>query len=373
MDHRVKDQVPTRRLRIIKYRGTAHGTNEYPFLIDERGITVIPITSIKLEAPASGQRISSGIPKLDAMLGGKGYYRGSTVLVTGGAGSGKTSLASHFVDAACGRGERALYFGTEESSGQILRDMQSVGLDLKRWVSKGLLQFYCIRPSSLGLEMYLSMMYKELRDFEPRVVVVDAVTSLGSAGTRDDAMAMLVRVVDFIKMHGSTGLLTSLTDAASSPESSELGISSLTDTWLLLRNLEASGERNRGLYILKSRGMAHSNQIREFLLTDHGVELAEVHLGPGGVLTGAARAAQEAKERAAELARRHEIERQQSSLQYKRKALESRIAALRAEFQAEDQELAAVISNEQAVEKVEKQERIEMGKRRGANSGGRTK
>ncbi len=368
LDHRVTDQVPTRRLRIIKYRGTSHGTNEYPFLIDEGGITVVPITSLKLDAPVPRERISTGVPQLDVMFGGKGYYRGSTVLVTGGSGSGKTSLACHFVNAACRRGERCLYLATEESSGQVLRNMRSIGLDLEPWVRRDLLRFNSTRPIAMGLEMYLSGAYKAIREFQPHVVIVDPVTGFEASGTQDDAKAMLMRLIDFIKMRKTTGLFTSLTEGGSPADTSDAGISSLIDTWILLRNLEASGERNRGLYILKSRGMAHSNQIREFRLTSHGVELADVYLGPGGVLTGSARAALEAQEKAAALARQQEIERQHHSLVFKRKALDGKIATLRAEFAAEEQELTTAISHEERAEKVIKQQRLEMAKRRGANA-----
>ncbi|HEV8711867.1 MAG TPA: circadian clock protein KaiC [Candidatus Binatia bacterium] len=368
LDHRVTEQVATRRLRIVKYRGSIHGTNEYPFLIEEHGICVVPITSIKLESTASAERISTGIPQLDAMLGGKGYYRGSTVLVSGTAGTGKTSVAAQFVDAACRRGERCLFFATEESSSQILRNMRSVGIDLEAWVSKGLLPFHCSRPTTLGLEMYLVTMYKFITEFKPHVVVLDPITDFEAAGTLVEAKDMLMRLVDFLKMRQTTTLFTSLTSGNGSAEVTEVRISSLIDTWLLLRNLEASGERNRGLYILKSRGMPHSNQIREFVLTDHRIELADVHLGPSGVLTGSARAAQEWQEKAAALARRHEIERKQSSLQYKRKALEARIAAQQAEFAAEAQELEATISLEEKLEKGRLHDHTEMAKQRGANS-----
>ncbi len=367
LDHRVEEQVPTRRLRIIKYRGTSHGMNEYPFLFDQQGITVVPITSIKLDAPAPVDRISSGIPQLDTMLGGKGYYRGSTILVTGSAGSGKTSLAAHFVDAACRRGEKALYCSTEESSAQILRDMNSIGINLKRWQNKGLLHFQCIRPTALGLEMYLSKVYKALRDFQPQVMIMDAVTSFHGAGSLANAQAMLMRVVDFTKMQGITGLFISLANTAGDLENG-IGISSFTDTWLLLRNLESSGERNRGLYILKSRGMAHSNQIREFRLTARGIQLANVYLGPSGVLTGSERALLEAKEKAATQAHHEEIKRLQSNLEFKRQAMESRIAAQRAEFAADAADFHTAIWRDEQLKKDERTLKTDLAKLRSGNS-----
>ena len=276
LDYRVTEQVATRRLRIVKYRGTFHGTNEYPFLIDEHGVTIVPITSIKLESSASTERVSTGVPQLDALMGGAGYYRGSTVMVTGGSGSGKTSLACQFVDAACRRGERALYFATEESSDQILRNMRSIGIGLEHWLKKGLLHFWCARPSSLGLELYLSTLYRIFTTFNPQVVVVDAATAFQDGGSDASARAMVTRLIDLVRTQGSTVLLTSLTEAGSPAESSQVGLSSVIDTWLLLRNLETSEERHRGLYIVKSRGMAHSSQIREFQLTNHGIELGEM-------------------------------------------------------------------------------------------------
>ncbi len=300
LDHRVNEQVSSRRLRVVKYRGSTHGTNEYPFLIDEDGISVLPVTSLGLQQIASTERIPTGIPRLDAMLGGAGYYRGSSVLVSGTAGTGKTSLAAHFADAACRRGERALYFAFEESPSQIMRNMRSIGIDLEPWVQKGLLQFQANRPTFAGLEMHLTMMHKAINAFKPQVVIVDPLNSFIIGGNETEVKAMLMRLVDFLKMNQITGLFTSLTSGGGALEQTDVAISSLIDTWLLLRDIEIGGERNRGLYILKSRGMAHSNQIREFLLTDHGVELRDVYVGPSGVLTGSARLAQEAQEQAAQ-------------------------------------------------------------------------
>jgi len=293
LDHRVSEQVTSRRLRVVKYRGSTHGTNEYPFLIDEDGILVLPVTSLGLQNIVSTDRIPTGVAHLDAMLGGAGYYRGSSVLVSGTAGTGKTSLAAHFAEAACRRGERALYFAFEESPSQIMRNMRSIGIDLEPWVQKGLLQFQANRPSFAGLEMHLTMMHKAVNAFKPQVVIVDPLSSFVIGGNETEVKSMLMRLVDFLKMNRITGLFTNLTSGRGALELTDVAISSLIDTWLLLRDIEIGGERNRGLYILKSRGMAHSNQIREFLLTDHGVELCDVYVGPEGVLTGSARLAQE--------------------------------------------------------------------------------
>jgi circadian clock protein KaiC len=288
LDHRVAGQLSTRRLRIVKYRGSVHGTNEYPFLIDEHGISVLPITSFGLNHRASTQRISSGIPDLDDLLEGRGYYRGSTVLVSGTAASGKTSIASHFVEAACKRQERALYLSFEESVTQLTRNMRSIGVDLEPWVKKGLLQFHGVRPTEHGLEMHLARLHKMVDQFKPRVAIVDPITSLISGDGDREIQSMLMRLIDFLKANQITAVFTSLTVSGKHAEQSEVGISSLIDTWIVLRELEENGERNRGLYVVKSRGMAHSNQIRQFLLTDQGAKLAPASGDSTDAVTGSA-------------------------------------------------------------------------------------
>jgi circadian clock protein KaiC len=358
LDHRIVDQISTRRLRIVKYRGSIHGTNEYPFLIDEDGITVLPITSLGLRHKASDERIATGIPRLDAMLGGKGYFRGSTILVSGKAGSGKSSIAAHFVHAACQRGERCLFIAFEESQSQLIRNMRSIGLDLEIWVKKGLLRFHAVRSTMCGLEMHLAVFHKLVQEFKPQVVVIDPITNLIQAGRSEDATATLIRLIDFLKAGGITALLNNLTSGEGTLEASETGISSLADTWLLLRDIESSGERNRAIYILKSRGMAHSNQIREFLLTSRGVELAEAYVGPEGVLTGSARLSQEAREKADALSQRQQLEGKQR--ERKREALEARILAMRKEFEAEDVEFGRVIDQERTKERVLAEDRQAM-------------
>ena len=267
LDHRVTDQVSTRRLRIVKYRGTAHGTNEYPFLIDEDGFSVLPVTSLGLQHEVSEERISSGVARLDTMLGGKGFYRGTTILVSGTAGTGKTSLAASFVDAACRRGERCLYFSFEESPGQMIRNMRSIGLDLEQWFRKKLLQFHSSRATFYGLEMHLAIIHKIVQEFQPKVVVLDPIGSLIQAGNRRDAHAMMIRLIDFLKQRQITAFLTNLTSGGEALERTDVEISSIVDTWLFTRDIELEGERNRALYVLKSRGMKHSNQLREFVLT----------------------------------------------------------------------------------------------------------
>jgi circadian clock protein KaiC len=368
LDHRTREQISTRRLQIIKYRGSTHGTNEYPFLIDEHGISVLPITSIALEHQASSERISSGIKRLDAMLGGKGYYRGTSVLVSGMAGTGKSSLAAHFVDAACRRGEHCAYFATEESPDLIVRNMRSIGIDLAPWIKKGLLHFDATRPTFHGLEMHLLRMHKLVRETNARVVVVDPITSYISLGDTLEVKSMLSRLIDFFKAHQITAFFTSLTEGGSALEQSEVGLSSLMDTWILLRHIESNGERNRGIWVLKSRGMPHSNQIREFVFTEHGIELVDVYLGAEGVLTGTARAAQEAKETAATLLRRQDLERKERALEHREKALEAKIAALRAEFETEKAELEKDIIEQKQHEGVLEQDRAAMAKSRKADA-----
>ena len=361
LDHRVTDQMSTRRLRIVKYRGTSHETNEYPFLIDEDGISVLPITSLGLQHTASTERISSGIPRLDAMLGGEGFYRGSTVLMSGTAGSGKSSIAAHFAAAACQRGERCLYFAFEESPGQILRNMRSIGIDLEPWVKKGMLHFHASRAAIHGLEMHLATIHKLVREFKPRVVVMDPVGSLTSVGTREDSNVMLTRLIDFLKMQEITALLTSLTSGDEALEQTNVNVSTLVDTWLLLRDLELDGERNRVMYVLKSRGMAHSNQLREFLLTNQGVELQNVYLGAEGVLTGSARQTREAAEKAGSLLRHQEAEAKQRERVLKREAQEARIVVLQKEFEAEEEVAKRDIEQERSREETHRQDRDRMG------------
>ena len=368
LDHRVSDQASSRRLRVVKYRGSTHGTNEYPFLIDEDGISVLPVTSLGLQHSVSSDRIPSGVARLDAMLGGVGYYRGSSVLISGTAGTGKSSLAAHFVDAACRRGERALYFAFEESPSQIIRNMRSIGIDLEPWVKKGLLYFQATRPSFAGLEMQLTMMHKTINTHKPQVVVVDPLSGFIIGSNEAEVKSMLMRLADFLKTNQITSLFTSLTSGDSQSGIADVAISALIDTWLILRDIEIGGERNRALSILKSRGMAHSNQIRECLLSDHGVELCEVYVGAGGVLTGSARLAQEALEHAGKLTRKQETERRQLELESKRRALEAQIDAMRAEFEVRATEAQKIIGQEQAQEAQLLRERVEMGLSRKADT-----
>jgi circadian clock protein KaiC len=367
LDHRVANQISTRRVRIVKYPGSIHGTNEFPFLIDERGIAVMPITSLGLKHTVTSQRISTGIPRLDTMLGGKRYFRGSSILVSGTAGTGKTSVAAHFVDAACRRGERSVFFAFEESPSQIIRNMGSIGINLQQWVRKGLLQFHAERPTVYGLEAHLASIHKFIEEFKPKIVVVDPVTNLNTVASEADVRAMLTRLLDQMKSNQITALFTTLAAAGGPLEHSEVGMSSLADTWLLLRDIEIGGERNRGLYILKSRGMAHSNQIREFLLTDKGMDLIDVYVGPSGVLTGSARISQETQERDIESARAQEIERRRLNVETKRKELEAQIASLRAQFEVEEEELKKLIAQEQLRRNGAAQLRKEMARARKAD------
>jgi circadian clock protein KaiC len=347
LDHRVQNDAVTRRLRVLKYRGSTHGTNEYPFLIDEHGISVLPVTSLGLTHPASTSRISTGMPDLDAMLEGRGYFRGSSVLVTGSAGTGKTSMGAHFVDAACGRGEKAILFSFEESPEQVIRNMRSIGMDLERWVKKGLLLIESARPTAFGLEMHLVRMHHLLETHKPAVVVIDPISSLLPGGSEHDVHALVLRIVDFLKHSGATGFFTAL-NVEDNLQSTALSISSLVDAWILLRNVEVNGERNRLLYVLKSRGMAHSNQVREFLLTHRGVRLRDVYLGPGGVLTGSARVAREADERRAESRRQRELQDRERAITVSLRAVEAKIAALQAEKVAHENELTSALGADSA-------------------------
>jgi circadian clock protein KaiC len=369
LDHRVIEQVSTRRLRIVKYRGTTHGTNEYPFVIDEDGFSVLPITSAGLDHPASEKRVSTGIPRLDAMLGGDGVYLGSSVLISGTAGTGKTSIAGSIADAACRRGERVLYFAFEESPDQLCRNLRSIGLDLAQWIDSGLLRVHAARPTLTGLEMHLGTAHREIRDFQPDMVIVDPISNLLAAGTPSEVGAMMLRLIDSLKSKQITAIFTNLNAGGSALENTDVGVSSLIDTWILLRDIELGGERNRGLYILKSRGAAHSNQIREFLLTSKGIELRDVYVGPEGVLTGSMRLAQEARERAGEKASQLEIDRRQRELDRKRSLLEAQISVLKTEFAAQQDELTKLIEQGRSAQDRLQEERQAMAASRQGDEG----
>jgi circadian clock protein KaiC len=370
LDHRVEGQMATRRLRIVKYRGSTHGTSEYPFLIDEGGISVLPITSTGLAHVAGTERVSSGVARLDAMMGAKGYYRGSTVLVTGTAGTGKTSLAAHFIHAAAARGERCLWLAFEESSSQITRDMRSIGIDLEPQVRRGMLRFHAVLPSICGLEMHLVTIHKLVSQFRPRIVVIDPVTNFAALGSEAEVKAMLTRLIEFFKTQQITAMFGSLTVGSTPLEATDLGVSSLMDSWLLLRDVQNGAERNRFLQIVKSRGMAHSNQMREFLLTDRGVELLDVYVGPSGLLlAGGAREALEAQERAQALVHGQETEAKKRELESKRQAMEARVAVLQAEFEVEQAEAAKTIGQDQMRAGVLAGDRVQMARQRQSDAG----
>ncbi len=366
LDHRVSDQLSTRRLRVVKYRGTSHGTNEYPFIIDEAGFSVLPLSSIGLDHDVSTERISTGIPRLDAMLAG-GIYRGTSVLVSGTAGTGKSSISAHMAAESCRRGERCLYFAFEESRAQILRNMRSIGLDLAPFIEQGLLTIVSARPTVFGLEMHLASMYRHIRDISPKLVIVDPISNFATVGNTVDAQAMLLRLIDLLKSRQTTAVLISLVHGGSATEATDQSISSLIDTWILLRDIELGGERNRGLHVLKSRGTAHSNQVREFLLTSKGVELRDVYVGPEGVLTGTMRTIQETRERAAAEARAREIARKRREVERKRDALEAQITALRSDFTSQESELEQLLAAEEAADRQIRDNRDDMARSRRAD------
>jgi circadian clock protein KaiC len=343
LDHRLAGENSTRRIRVVKYRGTTHGTNEYPFLIDEAGISILPVTSLGLQHKASSERVSTGLPRLDEMLGGRGYYRGSTVVVSGTAGTGKTSIAALLARAACERGERCLYFAYEESADQLLRNMRSVGVDLAPYLRQGLLRVVSTRPTVHGLEMHLVAMHKLVGDLAPDVLIVDPITNLITVGTPTETRSMLTRLIDFLKGRQITSFFTSLTRGSESLEETEVGISSLIDTWLLLSVVQSAGERNRTLTIVKSRGMAHSNQAAEFRLTGRGLELLDTYLGATGVVTGSARVAQEADDSAAAMALEDEMTRRKDEHQRRHQEIEGRIEQLRDELASHDRETERVL------------------------------
>jgi circadian clock protein KaiC len=344
LDNRVIGNIATRRMRIIKYRGSSHGSNEYPFLIDENGFSVMPLSSIGLNAIASDERISTGIKDLDAMMGGRGYFKGSTILVTGQAGTGKTSFGGEFVKEACKNGKKALFVTFEESTSQIMRNMRSIGINLEPYVKKGLLRIEADRPTSYGLETHLVTIHKLVNEFRPEVLVLDPISSLMAIGEEVEVRSTLVRLVDYLKMNGVTSLFTDLRHSEKSYQGSL--ISSLVDAWIFLENMEANGENNRILRLIKSRGMAHSNQIREFYITSKGIDLIPPYIGPAGVMTGSARYAQEAAETAEEVARAEEIDLLKLNLEQQKKVLEAQIRAMQAEFDDKKASLQRKIQEE---------------------------
>ena len=367
LDHRVVDQVTTRRIRVVKYRGTTHGTNEYPFLIENDGISIWPITSVQVEHTASHERIPTGIERLDTMLGGKGFYRGRSILLSGTAGTGKTSVAAAFAEVTCRRGERCLYISFEETPDHIIHNMASIGIDLQQWVKKGRLQFQNVRAFHFGLEMHLVRTIKFITEFAPAVVIIDPISGLDTSGTFLEVKSALLRLVDYLKQRGITVMLTEKMDGDALKQT-DAAISSLVDTWLVLRDLESNGERNRGLHVLKSRGMKHSNQVREFRLSETGIQLTDVYIGPTGMLTGSARLTQEARERAEHVSLGEEAERQKLALECKRAALEGQIAALeghivalRAEFSAEEAAIARTFSQDKRREASLASDKVKMG------------
>ena len=348
LDHRVTEQVSTRRLRIVKYRGSTHGTNEYPFLIDADGISVLPITSLKLDNEVSSEVISTGVPGLNEMFQGGGFFRGSTILVSGTAGTAKTTIGCYFAHEQCKKNERTIYFAFEESPQQLVRNMRSIGLDLEKYIKKGNLQIHSSRPSLNGLELHLLTLRKLIREFKPTTVIIDPISNLISVGSEHEVRSMLVRLIDMLKVNNITALFTSLNKQTDNfrPDLAEESVSSLVDTWITVRDMEGIGERNRGIFIVKSRGMGHSNQVREFVITNKGIELLDVELGPQGILTGAARKSHQVKKTLSDIKLQNEISRKDREIARKRKLLEANIEALKTEFESAAEELSILKATE---------------------------
>lgn len=370
LDHRIIDQVSTRRLRIVKYRGSVHGTNEYPFLIDEDGISVLPITSLSLNKQVSSERVSSGIPALDKMMGGKGFYKGGSVLVSGTAGTGKTSIAAYFANQVCNEGKKCIYFAFEESPRQIIRNMKSINLNLEKHINKGLLQFSASRPTLYGLEMHLVSIYKAIKAFKPDVVILDPITNLITIGAMSEVKSMLIRLIDFLQDEQITVMFTALTLNPAVSDQTDEGVSSLVDTWLLVRDIESNGERNRGLYVIKSRGMKHSNQVREFIITDNGLDLVDVYLGPDGVLIGSAREARKIEEQTGFALRDYAVNAKDREINRQRKTLEAKISSLKNEFESTEEQLNRIYNEELLRKQVLEKTREQMTRmRRGDENG----
>jgi circadian clock protein KaiC len=342
LDHRVIDQVSTRRLRIVKYRGSTHGTNEYPFLIDETGISVLPITSLKLDNEVSSEIVSTGIKGLDEMFKSGGFYRGSNILISGTAGTAKTTLASYFAAEQARKKEKVIYFAFEESPQQLIRNMKSIGLNLEPYIKNGNLQIHSSRPTLNGLELHLLTLRKLIKEHNPSAIIIDPISNLITVGSEHEVRSMLVRLIDMLKANNITALFTSLSKPTeySRPDLAEESVSSLVDTWITVRDMEGIGERNRGIFIIKARGMGHSNQVREFIINEKGIELLGVELGPEGILTGAARRSNALKKHVAEIKLKSDLERKDREIARKRKVLEANIEALKNEFESVQEDLS---------------------------------
>jgi circadian clock protein KaiC len=348
LDHRITDQLSTRRLRIAKYRGSLHGTNEYPFLIGSKGMSVLPITSLELQHTVSSARLGSGIDRLDHMLGG-GVFRGSSVMVTGGAGAGKTTLAATYALAACRRGERALFVSFEESQPQVIRNMKSAGIDLAPFVKSGHLRFFTSRPTEYGLEMHLISIHQIVDEFKPALVVIDPISDFGSLGTFNEIRATLTRLIDYLKKSQITAVLTELRSLSGDSEYVEVGVASIMDSWIALTPMDSGGERNRCIAVVKSRGTAHSNQMREYRITDDGVEIIDAYLGLGEVLTGSARMAQDARERNQVAAAKLTAKNRRLDLELKEHLTAAQVESLEAERSAIQRELEGITEQSEQV------------------------
>jgi circadian clock protein KaiC len=370
LDHRVESQISTRRLRIVKYRGSVHGTNEYPFLIDEDGISVLPVTSLRLEAKVSAERVSTGIPTLNAMLDGNGFYKGSSILISGTAGTGKTSIAASFAQECCLNNKRCIYFAFEESPAQIKRNMKSIGIDLEKCEKKGLLKFQSSRPNIYGLEMHLVVMTKIINNFKPDLIIVDPISNLVNVGSMSEVQSILTRLLDFLQGLQITTVFTGLVLGKSNQEQTDENISSLMDAWIQVRDIETNGERNRGLYIMKSRGMYHSNQVREFNITDNGLKLEDVFLGPDGVLIGSAKHSFKIKEQSDKLLRANEASRIEKDLELKKKEVEIKIQKLKSEFDTLKAQIVNNTEEEEHKETARESRQMEIQNYRVKNSAG---
>jgi circadian clock protein KaiC len=360
LDNRVENQISTRRLRVVKYRGSVHGTNEYPFLIDEDGISVLPVTSLKLNNTVSTERVPCGIPSLDEMFGGKGFYKGSSILISGSAGTGKTSIAANFAKAACERKERCLFFAFEESPDQILRNMKSINVNLEPYVKKGLLKFHASRPTLHGLEMHLVVFYKLVKQFKPSTVILDPITNLITVGDNNQVKSILIRLIDFLQQEQITVMFTALSLSSDQNGNQEESVSSLVDVWIALQDIELNGERNRGIYVLKSRGMKCSNQVREFIISDKGIEVVELEIGPAGVLVGSARKAYELEREREEILKKHALARKNKEIERKKNILDNKIKRLTSQFEMDKEFLNNREIEDKLIEEVKEKNRKEI-------------
>ena len=343
LDNRTDGNYQTREIQVVKCRGINHYTGKSPFIINSEGMSIRPLITADFDYKVLKSRVSTGIADIDNMLGGKGLYRGSTVYITGPSGAGKTSISSSFANGACSRGERALFLAFEESSDQIIRNMKSIGLSLDKWVNEKLLYFYTARATTNSLEGHLDNIMTMVREVEPTCVVLDPISAFRPIANENETKLMLIRLNDYLRARKITTVFTALSSDGEYSEHADVQLSSIADTWIVVRIMDYKGERNNVMQLMKSRGMSHSRQMKEMYFTGNGLKLQNVYQGPEGVLTGAARIGQEKYEKLKEARNVIEIDKNRKKIERKKSLLEASIEALKHEYEEELEALHAAI------------------------------